>query len=154
MPNLYKFSGYYVNPFNSRDMAPDLLNNIRCVERLGIVPYHVHMEKSEDMDHVKFFEPNCDLAELEKFFLPKANGFKFDRPVPKPHQIWRHFKGKEVRIICLARHSENPAHTLVVYTCENGEYARPLDMFMSEVDHEKYPDAEQKYRFEPMGDWV
>ncbi len=76
----------------------------------------------------------------------------------KPYSVWQHFKGFQAVVICLAKHSET-GEDLVVYYClgkginsnhVNGIYARPLDMFLSEVDHEKYPDVKQKYRFEEI----
>jgi hypothetical protein len=58
-------------------------------------------------------------------------------------------------IIGTARHTEDKEEVMVYkplyYTeCTEGvDYAaRPLEMFMSEVDHEKYPEIEQQYRFE------
>lgn len=50
---------------------------------------------------------------------------------------------------------ENNNEVLVIYNCINNieklyNYARPIDMFLSEVDKEKYPDVKQKYRFEEM----
>ena len=73
---------------------------------------------------------------------------------------YRHFKGFEVTPLSLATHTET-GERMVIYSCDsfdgkshskddNGIYARPLDMFLSEVDHKKYPDVKQKYRFEEI----
>lgn len=64
--------------------------------------------------------------------------------------IYRHFKGDYYLVEEVATHSETK-EKYVVYRRLYGDltlWIRPLDMFLSEVDHEKYPNVEQKYRFE------
>lgn len=75
------------------------------------------------------------------------------RKYPRQGDVFRHFKGKYYTVHVLAHHSETN-ETLVIYKAMYGRgkvCARPVDMFMSEVDHDKYPDVEQKYRFEFCG---
>ena len=62
----------------------------------------------------------------------------------------RHFKGCEYLILEFAIHTETQDE-LVIYKCLYGDcgvYARPIDMFISEVEQDKYPEVSQRWRFE------
>lgn len=73
---------------------------------------------------------------------------------PVAGEKYRHFKGKEYQIICIANDCEDDSE-LVIYKALYGEgkiYARSLEDFCSKTDKNKYPNAEQEMRFEKITD--
>lgn len=64
--------------------------------------------------------------------------------------IFRHFKGNEYKILCIAKDSEDLSD-LVIYQGMYGDnpiFSRKIDEFFSSIDKEKYPDTLCNYRFE------
>ena len=68
----------------------------------------------------------------------------------KIHGIYRHFKGDYIQwqIQQMTVKLKKKWLYIDVYMASGTLWVRPLDMFLSEVDHKKYPNEKQKYRFE------
>ncbi|MBR1472000.1 MAG: DUF1653 domain-containing protein [Lachnospiraceae bacterium] len=72
------------------------------------------------------------------------------RDMPRPYERYRHFKGKEYQVLLLAVDAGTGRQSVVYQGLYEPFqiYVRDLEEFMSEVDHQKYPDAVQKKRFQ------
>ncbi len=66
------------------------------------------------------------------------------------NKIYRHFKGDYYIVEDIANHSETKDKYVVYRKLygDNSLWIREMSMFLSEVDHNKYPNVKQKYRFE------
>ena len=73
--------------------------------------------------------------------------------IVKANCVYKHFKGMKVTVILIAKDSETLEKVVVYKHLDKDEYwVRNYDMFNSEVDHDKYPDVLQKYRFEEVSE--
>lgn len=68
---------------------------------------------------------------------------------PQVGEIYQHFKGNIIKIIAIGIHTETKEE-MVVYEHDNYIWIRPMEMFLSKVDREKYPDVKQEYRFKKI----
>lgn len=84
-----------------------------------------------------------DAATEENMAIYRYNVLKLGRE-------YKHFKKRNYLVEDIARHSEDYSWYVVYRRLydDGGLWIRPLPMFLEEVDHIKYPDVEQKYRFE------
>ena len=69
--------------------------------------------------------------------------------------IYRHFKGNYYIVEDIAIHSEDDLEYVVYRALYDTSklYIRPLDMFLSKTDKNKYPNIKQEYRFELIEDY-
>ena len=147
MAKIFRFSGYFVENDEIEDIAnfESRISEL-CMESEDVIQ-QLHIEESEEFEADEELEENCDLALLTRHFKKDVD-CNFDRPIPQKGEKYRHFKlGKIVTIIGISRHTETEEIS-VVYEYEGHIWNRPLEMFMSEVDREKYPNVKQRYRFE------
>ena len=157
MAKIFRFSGYLVEDGNELSCfskegfeyaLTDEIDKILLADGEKYAWQLLHIEESENFELNGEDKENCDLALLTRHFKKDISPMSFDRPIPAAGQKYRHFKiGKIVTVIGVSRHTETEEIT-VVYDYEGTLWNRPLEMFMSEVDRKKYPNANQKYRFE------
>lgn len=154
MARIFRFSGYFVDNdkclYEDWEFESALMDEITTMVESYAVQ-QLHIEQSEDFVIDGELEENCDLALLTRHFKKDAD-YNLDRPIPQKGEKYRHFKlGKIVTVIGISRHTETEEIS-VVYEYEGHIWNRPLEMFMSEVDKKKYPDAKQRYRFKRITD--
>lgn len=65
-------------------------------------------------------------------------------------RVYRHFKGDYYLVEGLAHDSESGVPCVIYRKLygDGGLWVRPLEMFLSRVDREKYPEVRQEYRFQ------
>lgn len=150
MAKIFRFSGYLVEKLAVETLEQffaRMVKNLQGVNEDWL--QRLYVEESEEFEIDGETEKNCDLELLTRHFKKNCD-MEFDRPLPQKGEVYRHFKtGKSVDVVGISRHTETE-EVDVVYEHDGKLWSRPLEMFMSEVDKGKYPEAGQRYRFQKV----
>lgn len=153
MAKIYQVSFYAVDP---NDFCLDMDYAVyELAQSTGTIIHQQHIRESKpfewvDEDPTNF--KNCDLKALEARFDHTNDASVHTGDEVVIGGLYRHFKGEIVEVIAVARDTEYGGLSVIYeYKPTHTIWSRPLDMFLSEVDHEKYPDVKQKMRFERIG---
>lgn len=153
MAQIYKISGYLLDvndDYNEGGIE------VALTDGLDLFAQHLRIERAdigewEDDNPLNY--RNCDLAHCEKYFKSKPS--TVNKRAVEVGATYRHFKGKIVKVLAVSQDTENVGSYSVVYEHKGKDnnskiWHRPLEMFLSEVDRDKYPEATQTYRFEKV----
>ena len=152
-------------PYMQAEMLKDVFsdNGVPFTER-SVLGAALAVELGVNFGRVRLYVPFERFAEAKELYdaffsgsavlIPDAE----ENPIPERKlligHVYRHFKGGLYRVEDVAKHSET-LEEYVVYRKLYGDrslWIRPMGMFLSPVDREKYPDAMQEFRFEPVED--
>lgn len=100
---------------------------------------------SEDLSKYVVYRRLCDDGEL--YVVPLI------RKRAKIQELYRISEDEYYIVEGIATHSEDLNKYMVCKRLDKSKdllYIRPLKMFLSEVDHKKYPNVEQRWRFEEV----
>ncbi len=67
----------------------------------------------------------------------------------KINGVYKHFKGEYYIVVDIGTYSEDEKEVVIYRGLYDNAplWVRPIDSFLAEVDHKKYPEVKQKYRF-------
>lgn len=106
------------------------------------------IEKNELLKHGEFITINIEiLGHMQSNGIGYSYSFIYDRDF-QPGDTVQHFKGGLYKIITIGTNTETEEKMIVYQSLKDKKiWIRPYNMFISEVNRKKYPNAEHPYRF-------
>ena len=139
--------------YGSNIFEPEIEVELKNPDRNGSIKFGYNV--LNDLMFLECREANESLKNtiaklIDDYYRKNVDHIQHTREI-KVGYVYRHFKGKLVLVKDIANHTEEEEELVIYKDLSDGTiWARPYYIFISEVDHSKYPEITQKYRFEEV----